>query len=150
MNKRIIDDITNYIFVSNEPQKADIILLPGSSSPDMPELAVKLYKEGYADKFLPSGGVSIKSGKFGGVKAKGDIYNGNYQTDCEFYYDVLIKNGVPASSIYCEDKSGHTRDNAFFSQKVADENGCPIPTLVDTENSCYTKNEGDGKYEQAI
>lgn len=130
MNKKIIDNITNFIFVSDEPQKVDIIFLPGSSSPDIPELAARLYKEGYSDKFLPAGGVSIKSGKFAGVKAKKDFYNGDYQTDFEFYYDVLIKNGIPESSIYCEDKSGHTRDNAFFSRKIADENGLNIKKAI--------------------
>ena len=130
MNRKIIDHITNFIFVSDEPQKADIILLPGSSSPDIPELAARLYKDGYCDRFLPSGGVSVKSGKFAGVKMKKDLYDGDYQTDCAFYFDVLVKNGVPASSIYCEDKSGHTRDNAFFSRKVADENGLSIEKAI--------------------
>ena len=27
---------------------------------------------------------------------------------------------------------------------------CPIPSLVDTVNPCYTKNEGDGTHEQTI
>ena len=66
---------------------------------------------------LPSGGVSVKSGKFNGVKSKTDIYNKEYKTDCEFYTDVLLKNSIPHDSIICEDKSGHPRDNAILPGK---------------------------------
>lgn len=123
MNRQIISDITDFIFVSDKPQKADIIFLPGGSFPEIPEKAAELYHEGYAAHLFPAGGVSVKSGKFDGVKSKREIYDKDYQTDCGFYTDVLLKNGVPQSAILCEDKSGHTRDNAFFSRKVADENG---------------------------
>lgn len=34
------------------------------------------------------------------------------------------------SAIYGEDKSGHTRDNAFLSRKVVDENGLEIKTAI--------------------
>lgn len=122
MNNRIITDITEFIFVEDKPLKADIIFLPGGSFPEQGEYAVKLYKDGYADKLLPSGGVSVKSGKLNSVKSKQDIYNKDYQTDCEFLTDVQLKNGVPEKAIYQERKSGHTRDNAFMSHVIADEN----------------------------
>ena len=90
MKNQIIEDITNFIFVEDKPQKVDIIFLPGGSFPEQGEYAASLYKDGFTDKLLPSGGVSVKSGKFGGVKSKQDIYNKNYKTDCEFLTDVLI------------------------------------------------------------
>ena len=126
MDNRIITDITNYIFASDRPQKVDIIFLPGGSFPEIPERATKLYHDGYTPLLLPSGGVSVKSGKFNGVKSKTDIYGKEYKTDCEFYTDVLLKNGVPNDSIICEDKSDHTRDNAFMSRKSTNENGLAI------------------------
>ncbi len=55
MNKKIIDDITDFIFVSDEPQEADIVFLPGGSNPLPPEMAATLYKRGYAPLLLPSG-----------------------------------------------------------------------------------------------
>ena len=130
MKNRIIDDITNFIFVEDKPEKADIILLPGGSFPEQGEYAVKLYKDGFADKFLPSGGVSVKIGKFDGVKSKQDIYNKDYKTDCEFLTDVLVKNGVPKNSIFAENNSGHTRDNAFMSRIIADENQLEINKAI--------------------
>ena len=44
-----IQEITNYIFVSNNPCKADAIFVVGGSLPKAAELAAKLYieKKGY-------------------------------------------------------------------------------------------------------
>ena len=130
MNNRIITDISNYIFVSDEPERVDAIFLPGGSHPEQPEYAAELYRKGYAKWIIPSGGVSVKRDKWPGVRSKADIYNGNYQSDCEFFTDVFVKNGVPADVIVGEDKSGHTRDNAFLSRKVIDEKGITIKTAL--------------------
>ena len=130
MTNRIITDISEFIFVSDTPRKVDAIFLPGGSHPEQPEYAAELYKQGIAPILIVSGGVSVKKQRFDGVKSKADIYNGNYKTDCEFLTDVLNKNGVLLEQIYGEDKSGHTRDNAFFSKKVADENGLSIKTAI--------------------
>jgi len=129
MNK-IISDISDYIFVSDEPEKVDAIFLPGGSHPELPEYAAELYHKGYARWLIPAGGVSVKRDKWPGVRSKSEIYNGDYHTDCAFFTDVFIKNGVPAEAIIGEDKSGHTRDNAFFTRKVVDEKGIQIKTAL--------------------
>ena len=129
MNK-IISDISDYIFVSDEPEKVDAIFLPGGSHPELPEYAAKLYHKGYAKWLIPSGGVSVKRDKWPGVRSKAEIYNGDYQTDCEFFIDVFMKNGVPVDAIIREDKSGHTRDNAFLSRKVVEESGVEIKSAL--------------------
>ncbi len=130
MNHRIIADITNFIFVSDEPEKVDAIFLPGGSNPEQPEYAAELYHQGYAKWLIPSGGISVKADQWHGVRSKAEIYNGNYQSDCEFFTDVLLKNGVPASAIVGEDRSGHTRDNAFLSRRVVDERSVEIRTAL--------------------
>ena len=133
-NKRIIKDITEFIFVSDEPtkQKSDIIFLPGSSNPELPETAAQLYAEKYAPLILPTGRSSIKaeSTKFAGVITKRGIYDKDYETECEFYTDVLIKNGVPQSAILCEDKSTYTKENAVFSRKITNENNLEIKSAL--------------------
>ncbi|MBO4869832.1 MAG: YdcF family protein [Clostridia bacterium] len=129
-NGRIIKDISDFIFISDAPIKSDAIFLPGGSHPSQPEYAAELYRNGYAKWLIPSGGVSVKRDKWPGVKAKQDIYNGDYQTDCEFFTDVFLKNGVPESAIIGEDKSGHTRDNAFMSREVVDKHGIEIRTAL--------------------
>ena len=95
--------------MSDRLSKVEIIFLPGGSFPEIPERTAKLYHDGYAPLLLPSGGVSVKNGKFNGVKLKTDIYDKEYKTDCEFYTDVLLKDGVPRDFIICEDRSGHKR-----------------------------------------
>ena len=126
MNSRIINDITDFIFTS----EADVIFLPGGSHPAQSEYAAKLYQEGYAPLLMPSGGVSIKRDKWPGVQEKTDIYNGDYNSDCEFFTDVLIKNGVPASAIIGEEKSGYTKENALFSKRVAEEHNLKIRKAI--------------------
>ena len=130
MNKRIITDISNFIFVSDEPQIVDAIFLPGGSHPEQPEYAARLYHQGFAKWLIPSGGISVKRDKWPGVRSKANIYSGDYQSDCEFFTDVFLKNGVPATAIIGEDKSGHTHDNAFFSRKIVDKKGVDIKTAM--------------------
>lgn len=130
MNSKIISDIGEFIFVDHEPRKADIMFLPGGSDPLPPERAAELYKQGYAPLLMPAGGVSVKRGRWPGVQRKADIYSGDYHSDCEFYTDALNINGVPLSAIIPEDKSGHTRDNAFLSRKAADEHGLEIKSAM--------------------
>ena len=108
----------------------DAIFLPGGSHPEQPEYAAELYRKGYAKWLIPSGGVSVKRDKWPGVRSKADIYNGDYQSDCEFFTDVFVKNGVPDDVIIGEDKSGHTRDNAFLSRMAVDEKGVEIKTAI--------------------
>lgn len=127
---KIIDDISKFIFLEDEMQNADIIFIPGGSHPELGEYAAELWKQGLAKTIMPSGGVSIKTGKFNGVKSKKHIYNKDYQTDCEFLTDVLVKNGVDEKAIIWENTSAWTKENATFSRKVADENKLHIQKAI--------------------
>ena len=109
-----------FIFAENQPEKADIIFVPGNGFPEMAEKAARLYKEGYAPYVLPSGRYSITMGRFVGVQSKKDVYNEDYETECEFLKSVLMKNGVPKSAILLEDQATFTYENAIFSKQVTD------------------------------
>ena len=130
MNMQIINDITDFIFIADEPQQADIIFIPGCGNPDVPEKGVELYKAGYVSFLLPSGGVGAKLGKFAGVTRKADIYNGDYQTDCDFLTDVLLKNDVPHHAIIKENQSRYTKENATLSRIATDEKGLVIRKAI--------------------
>ncbi len=130
MKSKIITDISDFIFVSDKPEISDAIFLPGSSFPQQPEYAAELYKKGYAKWVVPSGGIGFKLEKWQRPRLKADIYNNDYNSDCEFFTDVLLKNDVPQEAIICEDKSRHTRDNAFMSRKAIDEKGINIKTAI--------------------
>ncbi len=130
MTNRIISDISNYIFIEDKPCRVDAIFLPGGSHPEQPEYAAELYKQGLAKYIIPSGLVSIKRDKWPGVRSKADVYNGQYSSDCEFFTDVLLKNGVPMSVILGENRSKFTKENAFFSKTVADAYNLEIKKAI--------------------
>jgi len=123
---KILNDISKFIFLEDEPRKADIIFIPGGSYPELGEYAAELWKQGFAPLVMPSGGVSIKTGKFNGVKSKKDIYNKDYKTEAGFLADVLKINGVIEDSILIEDKASWTKENAMFSRKITDETSLEI------------------------
>lgn len=123
MDMRIVNDITDFIFVEDKLEKADVIFIPGGSYPELPERAAQLWKEGYAPFVVPSGKYSVTKGKFAGVKSKTDRYREDYVTECEFYTDVLQRNGVAADSILQEDEAGFTGENAWLSKKLLDAKG---------------------------
>ena len=66
----------DFVFAEDQPEKADIIFVPGNGFPQMAERAAQLYKEGYAPYILPSGRYSITLGKFVGVQSHQEIYDG--------------------------------------------------------------------------
>lgn len=130
MIKEIIEDIGNFIFVENEVEKADAIMIVGGSHPELGEKAAELWKQKFAPVIFISGGVSIKTGKFPGPKSKAEMYNKAYETEYDFFADVLLKNGVQPSAIYGENKSSYTKENALFARKVAEENKLNIKKAV--------------------
>ena len=83
-----------FIFVEDQPEKSDIIFVPGNGYPQMAEKAAELYRKGYGRYILPSGKYSITMGAFSGVLSEKEKYSGQYQTEWEFLRHVLIENGV--------------------------------------------------------
>ena len=69
MRERFFDCITEFIFLENEPDKADVIFVPGGHYPDGARRAAALYLDGYAPRVLPSGRYSKNIGHFSAVPA---------------------------------------------------------------------------------
>ncbi len=118
---KTITDITNFIFLENNLEKADIIFIPGGSYAELAEKASELWKNNYAQLILPSGKYSPKRGCFPKPSSKAEIYNDMYTTEWDFLNDVLIKNGVDKSAILREDNAEYTYQNAFKSREVTDK-----------------------------
>ena len=130
MYEKFINEISEFIFAENQPEKSDIIFVPGNGYSQMAEKAAELHKEKYAPYVLPSGKFSISVGKFGGVLTGKDRYNRDYKTEWEFLKDVLIQNGVPVEAILKEDQATFTWENAKFSRKVTDQAGIYISKAI--------------------
>lgn len=103
---RIIDDISNFIFVKDKPQKADIIFIPGGSYPEIAEEAARLWHEGYSNIILPSGKYSVKRGYF-------------HSRRCLMYYQIAYPQ---TEFIICPSQvNGITKDNWINSEEGIDK-----------------------------
>lgn len=116
-----VDKITNYIFISDEPCKVDAVFVVGGSLPNAAELASKLYNNGYTQNIIIGGKYSIKRDCFP---------LSEYETEFDFYKDILIKNGVDETDIYGEPRSGYTKQNAEFAKQVIDNEQIKIESAI--------------------
>ncbi len=123
-------DIADYIFIGKSPRKADVIFVVGGSLPEAAELAAELYKNEYADKVIIGGKYSVKRDCFPLPE---------YETEYDFYKDILIKNGVNESDIYGENESGYTKQNAEYARRVVDENKLSISKALIVCKSFHAK-----------
>ena len=145
--RRFYDAISDFIFVEDAPQKADVIFVPGGNYPDAAVHAAELYRRGFAPYILPSGKYSISIGKFvmSGEENDTEIAQkeekenityayemkeitegGNaksYETEFAYLRDILVKNGVDEAAILREDQATFTYQNAIFSRQVLEKAG---------------------------
>ncbi|MCD8363451.1 MAG: YdcF family protein [Lachnospiraceae bacterium] len=117
-----VDVYTDFIFTEDEPEKADIIFIPGSDEGALAQRGAALWRDGFAPLILPSG----KYGKLVGHFTGGPCYT----TECAFLCDILAKEGVPPEAILREEESTYTYENAMFSRRVTDEAGLAIQTAL--------------------
>lgn len=125
-----IEDITKFIFIKDELEKADIIFIPGSSNWVLAETAARLYKEGKAEKIMPSGMYFYQFGRFMNERVTDERYKGVYRTEAEFLASVLIKNGVPGEDVIKEERATNTYENAIFSKELLLEMGLDIKSAI--------------------
>ena len=117
--ERFIRAVTEFIFVEDPPDKADVILIPGSRKVAHALRAAELYKAGYAPYVLPSGRFTISRGYFLPLpEPLCSEYPGEYETEWHFLKAVLMKHGVPEHAILREDRATYTWENAQFSRDV--------------------------------
>lgn len=127
---KFIRDITDFIFVEHEPEKADIIFIPGGDQGAIAVKAAKLYREGYAPWVLPSGRFS---------KPVGYCTIPGYETEWEFFRDILIGQGVPAAAVLEERQATYTYENAIFSRRVTDALGLCIERAILCPQACHAR-----------
>ena len=116
--KAFFDCISDFIFVSDRPEKAEVIFVPGGDYPDSAVRAAELYREGFAPWVLPSGRFSKLTGRF--------TKDSRYGTEWEYLRQILLDEGVPDSAILKEDQATFTYENAIESRKVTNALGMSI------------------------
>lgn len=129
--QRFIQAVTEFVFVEDAPQRADVILIPGSRKIHHVLRAAELYRAGYAPWVLPSGRYGVQLGEFAPLpEPLHSEYSGDYQTEWQLHRAVLMKHGVPDSAILREEQATYTWENAQFSREVLKNAGIPVDTAI--------------------
>ena len=118
---KFLRDITEFIFLEDLPEKADLIIVPGNTWPQPARRAAALYHEGMAPYIVVSGRYSKGQQTFAGAACEGDRYKGAYMTEADFLTDVLIREGVPETAVLQERKAEFTLENARYIRKFLEE-----------------------------
>lgn len=138
--ERLTRDITEYIFIEDEPRRSDIIFVPGSMHDKHVLLAAELYREGFAPFILPSGKYSVTLGHV--KEADAEIqrrYGTGFATEWDFMKAVLLSAGVPESAVLTENEAGYTWQNALFSRRVTDRLGLEISSAILCCRACHAR-----------
>ena len=118
---KFLRDITEFIFLEDLPEKADLIIVPGNTWPQPARRAAALYHEGMAPYIVVSGRYSKGQETFAGAACEGDRYKGAYMTEADFLTDVLIREGVPETAVLQERKAEFTLENARYIRRLLEE-----------------------------
>ncbi len=117
--ERFFQAVTEFIFVEDAPDQADVIFLPGSSHTEHVKKAAELYLDGYAPLILPSGAHNTQETAF---------RNTAFDSEWAWMRHQLLALGVPDGAILRENRATYTWQNAQFSRRVTDGLGLEVRT----------------------
>lgn len=139
MYERFWNQFTEYIFVENEPQKSDIIFVPGNRFPQMAEQAAALWKKNLAPLILVSGCHALLQDDFHGVTDITGKYQGTFDTEADYLRHILLEQGVPEKAILSDWKATYTYENAIFSREITDQQNLTINQAILCCNSYHAR-----------
>lgn len=129
--------ITDFIFVDQEPEPADVIFLPGGNYPEAAIHAAELYHDGWAPVIIPSGRYSTVKGYFEPEDPSGFqnekvklVYKDRYETECDYLSDILTQLNVPEQAVLGEDQATYTYENAIYSRKLVEQKGIQVKRAI--------------------
>lgn len=114
---KFLEEMTNFIFLEDEPQKADVIFVPGSEEGVLAKTAAKLYLNGYAPLIIPSG-------KY--AKWTGHSIVDKFETESDYFAYLMMEEGVLEEAIIKEREATYTYQNAINTRKLLDERGIEV------------------------
>lgn len=117
------DQITDFIFQEDQPQKCEFIFIPGSGYGELAVRAAQLYQKGFAGKIIVSGKHSILQKKFAGAVSPESYRNREFATESDFLRTVLLENGVKEEDIWQEKRATFTYENAIYIRCLLEEMG---------------------------
>lgn len=130
MHKRLYEDISNFIFMSDKPKKADVVCIPGTSRWETSEKAAELYRAGLVTYIVPSGKYSSNRGRFPNENITKAEYAGDYATEFLYMKNILMLNGVDEEGIIEESEATNTMENAAFTARVLSAKGLEVKSMI--------------------
>ena len=115
------DPITDFIFIENEPEPADVIFIPGGPCGEIALHAAELFHQGYAPLLIPSGCHSILDPVYRGARSPEKYRGREFPTEADFFSAILMEKGVPAEHIHLRKrylyKEAHRRPRSHDSDR---------------------------------
>lgn len=110
--------IFNYMLLDMPIEKSDAILGLGSSEKRVAERSSQLLLDGYSDLLVFSGG-------YGKI-----TQHSNNSPEAEVFKNIALNMNVPTEKILTEDKSSNTGENIRFTEKLLNDEGIKIKSLI--------------------
>lgn len=130
MYEKFLNYFTDYIFVKDEPQKADVIFVPGNGYPQMAAHAAELWKEGFAPYVLPSEDTVLCSGISPVYRILRSSTAGTMKPSGSFCGRYCRKTACRRKRFCAEDKATYTYENALRSREVTDAAGIEVKKAI--------------------
>ncbi|MCL5040115.1 MAG: YdcF family protein [Firmicutes bacterium] len=97
-----INEVTDFLFLEDEPQRADLIFVFGGRHRERAWKAVELFQAGYAPRVLFTGGDPKTTGRAEAVVLE----------------ETARAGGLPADILLTEARSANTEENVVFGREV--------------------------------
>lgn len=114
----LIQILWDYMHINHKLEKADAILVLGCSDISIVDVGVDVYKKGYANKIIFSGGLGKDTSKMWD------------EPEANKFSNIAIQKGVPKEDIIIENKSTNTGENFRFTKKIIEENDLKIKKFI--------------------
>lgn len=114
----LVQILWNYMHMNHTLKKADAILVLGCSDLSVVDVGVEVYKNGYSDKIIFSGGLGKDTSKMWD------------EPEANKFAKLAISKGIPEERIYIENKSTNTGENFRFTKKLIEENNLNIKSII--------------------
>lgn len=114
----LVQILWDYMQLHQRLEKCDCIIGLGCMDLNVAKVAANLYKKGYADKLIFSGGYGKKTKK---------VWN---EPEAEKFAKIAIEMGVPKEKIYLENQSTNTSENFEFVKKLIEENKMNLQSCI--------------------
>lgn len=120
-NYASFEEIGKFIFLSQDPVEADLIVIPGAPIRELAEHGAYLWNNGYAPKILVSGKYYMTYESLEDEFKRFSASSGDSlgcKTEAEYLSKIMVENGVDEDKIIQEREATNTFDNAKFSRKI--------------------------------